>query len=186
MTAGNNPREFVRLLKILYKANGLPTFIIPEEVFNAPGSTPTTDPVEDADSTSDDDDSATAMQTSDPVRVPTAHKTLPPVTPTPATVPVTNHDITVNAATLSDILSAPAPYVSPAAAVPSPVSVTNSAAIDPWCDPIEGTYYAAPFCCSTYHCYSTSKNSTFKTSTFKYSTFKNSTPACQNPCSSLI
>ncbi|XP_069189728.1 mucin-2-like [Procambarus clarkii] len=169
MTAGNNPREFVRLLKILYKANGLPTFIIPEEVFNAPGSTPTTvehlgldsiyliiklmkcwkfptttDPVEDADSTSDDDDSATAMQTSDPVRVPTAHKTLPPVTPTSATVPVTNHDITVNEATLSDILSAPAPHASPAAAVPSPVSVTNSAAIDPWCDPIEGTYYAAP------------------------------------------
>ncbi|XP_069189685.1 uncharacterized protein [Procambarus clarkii] len=152
MTAGNNPREFVRLLKILYKANGLPTFIIPEEVFNAPGSTPTTclkfptttDPVEDADSTSDDDDSATAMQTSDPVRVPTAHKTLPPVTPTSATVPVTNHDITVNAATLSDILSAPAPHASPAAAVPSLVSVTNSAAIDPWCDPIEGTYYAAP------------------------------------------
>ncbi|XP_069189794.1 uncharacterized protein [Procambarus clarkii] len=135
MTAGNNPREFVRLLKILYEANGLPTFIIPEEVFNAP---------EDADSTSDDDDSATAMQTSDPVRVPTAHKTLPPVTPTSATVPVTNHDITVNAATLSDILSAPAPHASPAAAVPSPVSVTNSAAIDPWCDPIEGTYYAAP------------------------------------------
>ncbi|XP_069177530.1 uncharacterized protein [Procambarus clarkii] len=144
MTAGNNPREFVRLLKILYKANGLPTFIIPEEASNAPGSTPTTDPVEDADSTSDDDDSATAMQTSDPVRVPTAHKTLPPVTPTSATVPVTNHDITVNAATLSDIMSAPAPHAFPAAAVPSPVSVTNSAAIDPWCDPIEGTYYAAP------------------------------------------
>nr|XP_045590267.1 flocculation protein FLO11-like [Procambarus clarkii] len=104
----------------------------------------TTDPVEDADSTSDDDDSATAMQTSDPFLLPLAHKTLPPVTPTSATVPVTNHDITVNAATLSDILSAPAPHASPAASVPSPVSVTNSAAIDPWCDPIEGTYYAAP------------------------------------------
>lgn len=145
ITAGNNPREFVRLLKILYKANGLPTFIVPEEVFNAPRSSPTTDPVEeDADSTSDDDDSATAMQPSDPVRVPTAHKTLPHVTPTSASVPVTNHDITVNAATLSDILSAPAPHASPAAAVPSPVSVANFAAIDPWCDPIEGTDYAAP------------------------------------------
>nr|XP_045623311.1 flocculation protein FLO11-like [Procambarus clarkii] len=144
MTAGNNPREFVRILKILYKANGLPTFNIPEEVFNAPGSTLTTDPVEDADSTSDDDDSATAMQTSDPVLVPTAHKTLPHVTPTSATVPVTNHDITVNAATLSDLLSAPAPHVSPAVADPSPVSVANFAAIDPWCDPIEGTYYSVP------------------------------------------
>nr|XP_045614760.1 mucin-7-like [Procambarus clarkii] len=83
MTAGNNPREFVRLLKILYKANGLPTFIIPEEVFNAPGSTPTTDPVEDADSTSDDDDSATAMQTSDPVR------RVPTMQPPSAAVPTT-------------------------------------------------------------------------------------------------
>ncbi|XP_069168872.1 uncharacterized protein [Procambarus clarkii] len=140
MTAGTNPQEFV---KILYMANDLPTFNIPEEVFNTLGSTPATDPLEDADS-SPDDDSATSMRTSDFVLVPSAHKTLPPDTPTSATVPVANHDITVNAATLSDFLSAPAPHVSPAVADPSPVQVVNLAAMDPWCDPVEGIYYENP------------------------------------------
>ncbi|XP_069176722.1 uncharacterized protein [Procambarus clarkii] len=33
MIACNNPQEYVRILNILYKANGLPAFIVPEEVF---------------------------------------------------------------------------------------------------------------------------------------------------------
>ncbi|XP_069169313.1 uncharacterized protein [Procambarus clarkii] len=33
MIAGNNPQEYVRILNILYKANGLPASIVPEEVF---------------------------------------------------------------------------------------------------------------------------------------------------------
>ncbi|XP_045589310.1 calphotin-like [Procambarus clarkii] len=143
MTTGTNPREFVRLLTILYKVNGLPTFIVPEEVYNTPGSTPATDSVEDVDSTSDDD-SATTMQTSDPVVVPSARKSLPPETPTSTTIPVTNRDITVNAATLLDLLSAPAPHVSPAVASPSPVPIVNSASVDPGCDPVEGLYYEVP------------------------------------------
>ncbi|XP_045595326.1 uncharacterized protein [Procambarus clarkii] len=147
MTTGNNPREFVRILKILYKANGLPTFNIPEEVFNAPGSTPTTDPVEDADSTSDDDDSATAMQTSDPVQVPTAHKTLPPMTPTSATVPVTNQDITVNAAVLTDLLSTakPAPPATSSQATQTPTSpLSTTTTVPPLvCEPSQRPKSAA-------------------------------------------
>ncbi|XP_069175654.1 uncharacterized protein [Procambarus clarkii] len=68
--------------------------------------TPATDPVEDADSTSDDD-SSTTMQISVLVLIPSAHKTLPPETPISTTVPVTNRDLTVNAATLSDLLTQP-------------------------------------------------------------------------------
>ncbi|XP_069162937.1 uncharacterized protein [Procambarus clarkii] len=33
MIACNNPQEYVRILNILYKANGLPAFIVAEEVF---------------------------------------------------------------------------------------------------------------------------------------------------------